>query len=628
MSESASQSGPGTCKGCGRHAELVMGVCRHSRRSGAEPKKSCFNRALSADQAIIPLYEEWLKNRPRTPTEQLVLGRMQPLKKGCFKKVADLGLGQKKKDEPTDPHEPKLSDRTTRRALRSLRMREDILFAGQHERGMNWWLLKGRTYSAMDVQISKHRSVHHLWSTEKAQSLIVGGMLEKPESLIIHGYNVNRKTASDWQHSLIIEAIGIIKTWYPDPKKIKWPTSLLESVMRRILEGRGFISRVSEEHKRRDEKRFQQVAADISLQSARRDSPEQELAILNLLKMRNPALASQIESGNEALPASQSGPTGDQSPRREEQSKLPAPIAQPQPKAEKGTSLPESPKSSIRWQIEQFLKGKRIGNPETLEYYTYKCKALLENFPDISVEDITTDHIIEYCQLRREQNIKDATIRPELNVLYKVAKLRSDEFIQVRRQIRKDTTREPRWLEPEEFKAIREKFPPHRQDFLDVAVHTGCRLGELESLTIEHFDLKKSRLLIPGTKTQKSKRWVPVHPEVMRVVHATMARGKTSGPLLESWDRWDCWRQLGKVCGELGIKRFSVVDLRHTFISWLVQAGKTAQQIKALTGHTDSAMIDRVYGHFNDASLRSVLDDLPDARGGPPRPISDSAHPD
>ncbi len=627
MSDSQPQSSYGACAGCGKTGELVMGVCRHSRRSDAEPKKSCFNRAASADRAVVPLYEEWLKNRPRTPTEQVVLGRMWPLKKGCFKKVADLGLGQKKKDEPADPHEPKLSDRTTRRALRSLRMREDIFFAGQHERGMNWWLLKGCTYSAKEVQISKHRSVHHLWSTEKAQALIVDGMLEKPESLIIHGYNVNRKTASDWQHSLIIEAIGIIKTWYPDPKRIKWPTSLLESVMRRILEGRGFISRVSDEHKRRDEKRFQQVAADISLQSARRDAPEQELAILNLLKMRNPALASQIESGHDVVPPSQGGPTSDESARRE-QSKTPSQRPQPQPKEEKGTPVPASPKSSVRWQIEQFLKGKRIGNSETFEYYTYKCKALLENFPDISVEDITTDHIVEYCQLRREQNIKDATIRPELNVLYKVAKLRSDEFIQLRRQIRKDTTREPRWLEPDEFKAIRQKFPPHRQDFLDVAVHTGCRLGELESLTMEHFDLKKSRLLIPGTKTKKSKRWVPVHPEVMRVVHASIARGKNSGPLLEPWDRWECWRQLGKVCGELGIKRFSVVDLRHTFISWLVQAGKTAQQIKELTGHTDSAMIDRVYGHFNDSSLRSVLDGLPDARGGPLRHFSDSVHPD
>ena len=131
MSAEASQSSFGACAGCGKAGELVHGVCRHTRRLAAVPKRLCLRKAAAADEATARLFQELEKSRPRTLTEQFVLWRIRGIDKARRGFYAALDTIRR----DIDPSGPVISLRTVRRSVASLRYREEILFLGQDAKG-------------------------------------------------------------------------------------------------------------------------------------------------------------------------------------------------------------------------------------------------------------------------------------------------------------------------------------------------------------------------------------------------------------------------------------------------------------------------------------------------------------
>lgn len=628
VSESFSQS-YGTCAGCGKTGELVMGVCRHSRRVSRAAKLGCFRRAATRDPELLAHYVEFQKQRPRTPTEHIIFHRMNAVDQkgmGCFKYVGDLAIGKLAKETPVDPREPKVSPRTARRAISGLRTRQEILFAGQTKFGSNCYLFPNKKYQGSNLPICETRAVHHLWSVEPAQAVITGET-KRPVSVIIDGYFVNRRVLSEWQPNHIREAIATIKLWYRnDLSRIDEQTSLLKTVLHMHLAGRDLVyaAKRSEEAKAKDQKRLRQVEQDLKLRANRPgEDKEEALKVLGeLSKLLGGERAAERAEGILGVRGQVATPQF--APDTELPTPAPPPVGRISPTTPQDVVEKRPSKYSIRWQIEEFLKPHSVGNKETASYYGFKNRNLLLYFPvDLHPEALTADHVIAYGRLRRshitQRNlpVSDSTIRKELDLLYSALQIKDPKLLKVRRMFKPDSTRPPRWLEFEEYERIRAELPAERRQWLDIAIYTGCRLGELESLLIEHVDLKKRRIFIPGKKTKKSKRWIPAHDEVIRVAEERIAAGYEKGPLVESWS--NCWRDLGLVCDKVGILRFSALDLRHTFVTWLLSKEQTSDQIKELTGHTDTDMIDRVYGHFSDKTLRRVIDALPhiSKRAGP-----------
>lgn len=169
-------------------------------------------------------------------------------------------------------------------------------------------------------------------------------------------------------------------------------------------------------------------------------------------------------------------------------------------------------------------------------------------------------------------------------------------------------TRQPRPLTMAEYQALREQLPDNRRLVLDVAVYTGARRSELFNLRIDDFDFVNERIHIRGEKTPKSDRWVPLFPVLDQIVrpHQLARRG---GPLLQPWS--NTWKDLRAACARAGIEVRAVLDFRHTFASWLKQAGCDSKAVGSLIGHTNGKMVDEVYGHLDDATLRAVVAKLP-----------------
>ena len=128
-------------------------------------------------------------------------------------------------------------------------------------------------------------------------------------------------------------------------------------------------------------------------------------------------------------------------------------------------------------------------------------------------------------------------------------------------------------------------------------------MGELLGLTPSQIR-NESILLDARTKTGKARR-IPLGPEALRIAQARLPWKVTV---------WDIRREFGAARKDARLPQVRLHDLRHTFASFLVQAGQNMKVVKELLGHTTMATTDR-YAHLADGHLRQAIGSLPSLGG-------------
>jgi integrase len=194
------------------------------------------------------------------------------------------------------------------------------------------------------------------------------------------------------------------------------------------------------------------------------------------------------------------------------------------------------------------------------------------------------------------------------------------------------------------------------QRIVQTFVGTGLRLGELvglhrgrvhrESRTIEVRDVwsHEGREMKPYPKDAEP-RVVPIPAWLDSVLKdldvdqdegpvcgAVHRRGsRCVGPLVFTGDRggvfdghnWRArvWKPATELAGFDGVK---IHDLRHTYASWLLQAGRSMDEVAQVLGHSSSYVTKR-YARFGGSHLDAVRDALaaPPATFSPPSPDSE-----
>jgi integrase len=160
-----------------------------------------------------------------------------------------------------------------------------------------------------------------------------------------------------------------------------------------------------------------------------------------------------------------------------------------------------------------------------------------------------------------------------------------------------------RFLTPKDFVKLKRELSPARQLWVMVAVYTGGRLSEIEGLEWSDVDLLAG-MLLRGTKTKKSRRWVPVPAALARELARVNER---SGPVVGAWG--NVRRDLEAACVKADIQVVTPNDLRRTYASWMKNASVDSAVVAKLLGQTSTRMVDLVYGahHGRDAGPRGDL---------------------
>ena len=165
-----------------------------------------------------------------------------------------------------------------------------------------------------------------------------------------------------------------------------------------------------------------------------------------------------------------------------------------------------------------------------------------------------------------------------------------------------------RYLSSEEvdalLKATAENSNPQLKYIVMLLLLTGCRKRELLDAKWEHFDIPNRRWRIPMSKNGKP-RFVPLSDDVITVL-SQLPRFEGCPfivPNPTTLQPFNCinhsWQTARK---KAGLPDVRMHDLRHSFASFLINAGRSLYEVQKILGHTQITMTQR-YAHLTHDTL-------------------------
>lgn len=170
-------------------------------------------------------------------------------------------------------------------------------------------------------------------------------------------------------------------------------------------------------------------------------------------------------------------------------------------------------------------------------------------------------------------------------------------------QLLPEHSRRDVYLTPEEVQKLASKAIPVVADMIRFAALTGLRRGEMMDLQPEQ--IREGILVLSSVTKSNRPRGIPLPPEAAKIAAKRLPWGLS---IYQLHDRFHEARE------KAGMEYVRWHDLRHTYASWLVQAGQPLTAVRDLLGHSSLSVTSR-YGHLAPAHLRSAVDTLPELRG-------------
>ena len=268
-----------------------------------------------------------------------------------------------------------------------------------------------------------------------------------------------------------------------------------------------------------------------------------------------------------------------------------------------------------------------------------RAKSLNTYFAGMVVNDLSAQHIRGFIDKRRIDGVTDKTINKEMSLLsaaIKYAKREREWDIPnpvEGRRLRESEGR-LRWLTREEAdaligaaKALPQDGHPafHLADFIVLALHTGCRSGELLGLEWDRVDLRNNLIRLEGDHTKSGRgRSVPINGDARaallgRARHRAEHCPDSPWVFVNSNPRWK-GRRISSVktafaaaCRRANIEHCTPHTLRHTCASWMVMEGRSLMEVRDILGHSTVKMTER-YAHLAPERLREAVSVLETGR--------------
>ena len=156
-----------------------------------------------------------------------------------------------------------------------------------------------------------------------------------------------------------------------------------------------------------------------------------------------------------------------------------------------------------------------------------------------------------------------------------------------------------------------------REDLRDIILfgaYTGMRQGEILKIRAKDIDLVSNKIHVGGVPTQvtKPKNWraIPIHDKIMDLVTTRCSQSSRKDVRLfgDEWRDKDQLLRAFKKVNRLLPKEESYVfhTLRHSYATWLAEAGVPIRSIMALCGHKRIETTLR-YAKATDAALTDAM---------------------
>lgn len=258
----------------------------------------------------------------------------------------------------------------------------------------------------------------------------------------------------------------------------------------------------------------------------------------------------------------------------------------------------------------------------------YAGRQLAKAFAGRAIRAIQPVDIRRYLDDRRRAGVSDSTLKRELNVFCAACNWTKDENgLDIPNPAARRKPSEPpgrvRWLTQEQADALLTAAKGNRRapwlaDFIQLALMTGMRRGELLGLEWSRVDLTQRLIYFTAAGQQKNRQLgsLPLNESArqallnrarFRATHCPASAwvfaqrsGERIGSIKHSWHR---------ACQEAGLVDFHIHDLRHTCAAWLVQAGVPLLEVSHVLRHASIVMTQR-YAHLAPHQTREALSRL------------------
>lgn len=258
----------------------------------------------------------------------------------------------------------------------------------------------------------------------------------------------------------------------------------------------------------------------------------------------------------------------------------------------------------------------------------YIVSRLRECFGGKDLRTLSPKDIRAYIEHRQASDIGPATINRELGLLSAALNWAKRHLEwQLPNPVTGRLLRAPagrlRWLSREDASRLvmvaeKQKRAPHLVEFLEIALHTGMRRGEILGLEWRRVDLSAGLVYFQGEHQKNGKLGsVPLNDTAKAAMQRLQAFRNKHCPTSE-WvfahrdgsQIQSVKRAFATACRVAGIKDFRIHDLRHCCAAWLVQSGVSIRAVAELLRHADIRVTMR-YAHLSPETVRaavSVLD--------------------
>jgi integrase len=237
----------------------------------------------------------------------------------------------------------------------------------------------------------------------------------------------------------------------------------------------------------------------------------------------------------------------------------------------------------------------------------------------LHLDEIKRQHLVDLFSLHRQHHKPSSTNRVIILCRYILNCALKWEVEGLERNPTKgiplfpENNRRERYLTEEEakrlFAAMENTQNPLLPYIVTTLLLTGARRREVLTARWEDFDLEKRLWRIEFNKAGQT-RHVPLSDAMLRLLAVIPRKEgaaylfpnpKTGKPFINVFNSWNTARK------QAGLPDVRVHDLRHSFASFVINAGHSLYEVQKLLGHTQVKTTQR-YAHLTQESLINAAD--------------------
>lgn len=265
-----------------------------------------------------------------------------------------------------------------------------------------------------------------------------------------------------------------------------------------------------------------------------------------------------------------------------------------------------------------------------VKYQAYLDNDITPHLGDIPLAVLSREDVVSWIQVLDETGVSGKTIKNKANFLSGCLnaaipdKILHNPFTRVRLPEWKRA--EKTYLTREEFDLLQSCVTEYWRPLVEFLVSSGLRWGEATALQPADINIAEGEVrcyqawkYVPGqgwvlgtTKSRKSVRTINVPTKVLKKLdlsHEYVFVNRDGKPVRIQGFHRRVWAPARARAIELGLKKNPRIhDLRHTAVSWLMNAGAELPAIQAMVGHTSISTTIDVYSSLDRRAAKKLAE--------------------